>query len=190
MREGRTLTRTMQIETRQHELFNVDLGEGAPRAALVAGFLLVITWAGVLFLLLGAPTRVTFTLYVLPPSLLTIYGWRESPTNPRRRRVTDWALALRWIARGHRPVVALGRQPSAGRTRGLWQRCGERLGVEDLAALLMPWRAAAGTKGRTHANMPAGRPASLGGRVHLTGTTESERIMRAGMKKTAGKGQP
>lgn len=177
MREGKTLTRTMSIETRQHELFNIDLGEGAPRAALVAGLIVTAVWCFLMWLILGAPGKGTFTLFVLPPALLTVYGWRESENNPRRRRVTDWALAIRFVIRGCRPIVALGRR-AVGHSRGLLDRIGDRFAGGDLRALVMPWRVNSPTHAaRKHARMNADG-VTYGGRVHITGTQAAERLMQ------------
>lgn len=171
----------MSIETRQHELFNVDLGEGAPRKALIAGIVLSVTWWGFLALLLGQPSRFTATLFIFPPVMLTIFGWQESANNPRRRKITEWVLALRYLAVGHRPVVALGRQQGPGHERGLMERIAQRFAGGDALALLMPWRVHdESTKERKHAiTRAAGRTERVGGRVQLVGTNAAEQLMRS-----------
>ncbi|GAA1746266.1 hypothetical protein [Nostocoides vanveenii] len=178
MREGKTLTRSMQIETRQHELFNLDLGEGAPRRALVAGLLITGVWGVLLFIVLGAPSKTTATLWIMPPALLTVYGWRESAANPRRRRVTEWALMIRWILRGHRPVIALGRRVGAAYDRSLLQRVGDRLGGGDVLAVIAPWRTEPGQRARPERTARWGRPAVLRAKkVQITGTATAESLM-------------
>lgn len=52
---GRTLTRHFHIETRQHELFNIDLGEGVPRRMLMFGVVVVLAWVALMAPIVGAP---------------------------------------------------------------------------------------------------------------------------------------
>lgn len=176
----------MSVETRQHELFNVDLGEGVPRKALVAGMVVMLAWWALLGLILGMPTAESATLYILPPALVTLFGWRESERNPRRRNITEWVLAGRWITTGHRPVIGLGRQGSPAHQRSVIARIGDRLGNGDALALLMPWRIEEGTKASKQERPHAGRGERLGGRVQMVGT-EAAAAMRE--RKTKGKGK-
>lgn len=175
----------MSVETRQHELFNVDLGEGVPRKALVAGMVVMVAWWAVLSLVMGTPTAQTTTLYLLPPALVTIFGWRESERNPRRRNITEWVLAIRWIITGHQPVIGLGRQSDTAHQRSVLVRVGDRFGNGDALALLMPWRAEEGTHA-SRQEQPTGRAERLGGRVQLVGT-DTAASMRARQKKGKGK---
>ena len=48
-RTGRTVSRQLHIESRQHELFGVDLGEGIPRKVLLIGAIAFVLWAGLVF---------------------------------------------------------------------------------------------------------------------------------------------
>lgn len=107
-RDGRTLTKHFQIETRQHDLFNIDLGEGIPRRMLVAGLVLVALWFAGMWALLGAPTSQSSTLYLLPPTLIVYFGFQEDPRQPRRRRITQWAIYTRYMVSGHRPIIRMG----------------------------------------------------------------------------------
>lgn len=196
MREGRTLTRPMSIETRQHDLFNVDFGEGAPRKALVAGMVITMVWVVLMWLVLGPPTTNTSTLYILPPALLTVIGWQESESNPRRRKITQWVLAARYVITGHRPVIGLGRKEGRAYERPLIGRVADRFSNGDPWALVMPWRVeeARMQEGTTpERQAPAGRPVWFGGRVHLVGTDAAAALMRsreaaATTKKRKGKG--
>lgn len=141
-REGQTLTRTMGFETRQHELFGIDLGEGAPRRMLVWGALCCIVWWGLLFLIFRSVSPNLFFFWLAPPIFLAVYGWRDGRTG-RRRKITEWALTARWLARGHEPVIALGRHPAARSERmSLLDRLGHRFGHDDPLALVLVWRAA------------------------------------------------
>lgn len=141
-RTGRTLTRTMSIETRQHSLFGIDLGDGPPRAALIWCVVVFFIWFGLMLTLFqGGPSKATVPLWIGPPTALGLYGWQESTRSPRRRRVTEWALCLRWITRGHRPVIALGRRVARpDELPGLLERLAQRMGSDDLLVLVMPWR--------------------------------------------------
>ncbi|MFJ6355027.1 hypothetical protein ACIQKB_36920 [Streptomyces sp. NPDC092046] len=113
MRTGTTYTRHFDIETRQHELLGLDLGEGAPRRALVLGFVLFGVWTGSLLLLFGLPGRMTFTLYFLPPLLVAIVGTQRSRRNDRRWNITSWALGIRYLTLGHRPIICGGRRAAS-----------------------------------------------------------------------------
>ncbi|MFD0383198.1 hypothetical protein ACFQ2B_15025 [Streptomyces stramineus] len=67
MRVGHTFTRHFDLETRQHELLGMDLGEGPSRRVLVTGAVVYAVWMGGLFLIFGWPSQMFFTLYFAPP---------------------------------------------------------------------------------------------------------------------------
>jgi hypothetical protein len=107
-RTGRTLTKVFHVETRQHDLFDIDLGDGVPRRMLIAGCVMVVAWCAGLWALIGAPTAQTSTLYLMPPVLLVYFGFQEAPDQPRRRRLTQWAVKGNYMANGHRPIIRMG----------------------------------------------------------------------------------
>ncbi|MFF2548370.1 hypothetical protein ACFVUY_38235 [Kitasatospora sp. NPDC058063] len=109
------------MESRQHELLGLDLGEGAPRRALILGMVLVTLWVGPLLLLLGLPGRYTLTLYFLPPVLTTVLGAQRSRTLDRRWNLARWAISTRYLVLGHRPIICGGRR-AAHRTEWLGRR--------------------------------------------------------------------
>ena len=113
MRYGHTYTRSFSLETRQHELLGLDLGEGFSRRTLIIGALLVGVWSGGLLLLFGFPGTTGFSVYFLPPVLVTYYGTRHSTRNDRRWNITMWLLAVRYWTFGHRPVINGGRRAAA-----------------------------------------------------------------------------
>ncbi|MFJ6239541.1 hypothetical protein ACIQH0_36275 [Streptomyces griseus] len=124
MRTGHTYTDHFRLETRQHELLGLDLGEGIPRRVLVLALVLYVLWDGALLLLLGLPSKATATLYLLPPGLVVAYGARPSTRVPRRLALTGWAITARYLITGHRPVICGGRRAAyrsewIGR-RGRW----------------------------------------------------------------------
>ncbi|MGW3377409.1 hypothetical protein [Streptomyces hydrogenans] len=121
MRQGTVYTRHFDIESRQHELLGIDLGEGAPRRALVLGAVLYVVWTGGLLLLLGLPGRATFTLYFLPPLLIAVIGTQRSRKNDRRWNLTLWTLSGRYLLFGHRPIICGGRR-TASRTEWIPRR--------------------------------------------------------------------
>jgi hypothetical protein len=134
MRTGHTLTRHFSLDTRQHEIMGVDLGEGPPRKMLVLTLALYLLWGGGALLIFGLPDKLTFSLYFTPPGVVAYYGARRSKGQPRRWNITVWALTLRYHLVGHRPIINGGRR-AASRSewiprRGRW---GDR--VETLLAL-------------------------------------------------------
>lgn len=107
-RTGRNFTRDLSIEARQHSIMGLDLGEGPSRRVVAFGAIVFPVWLLAMWPLLGVPSPQTFTLYFLPPAIITWFGMREG--NPkRRRRITQWVLALRYPLIGHRPIIKLGR---------------------------------------------------------------------------------
>ena len=111
---GRTLTAHFALEPRQHSLLGMDLGEGPRRRVLILCAAAYALWLPLMYLLLGFPSPTTGTLFLLPPALVTGYGDMAVTSNPRRRRMTAWALRARYVATGHRPVVHLGRRAPSG----------------------------------------------------------------------------
>ncbi|MFD8597721.1 hypothetical protein ACFV1L_22225 [Kitasatospora sp. NPDC059646] len=120
-RTGHTYTAHFDLNPRQHELLGVDLGEGLVRRALILAISLLVSWNGALLLLLGLPTVPTLTLYITPPLVATFYGSQRSTKNDRRYNFTVWALSLRYLTVGHRPVINGGRR-AAHRTEWLGRR--------------------------------------------------------------------
>ncbi|MEV7419861.1 hypothetical protein [Streptomyces sp. NPDC089919] len=126
MRTAHTHTAHFHIETRQHELLGLDLGEGMPRRALLLGFTLCLGWTGTLLLAFGLPDRTTFTLYCVPPLLVAALGTQRSRRNDRRWNITYWTLTLRYLTAGHRPILCAGRLDA---DRAEWIPRSERWGA-------------------------------------------------------------
>lgn len=110
MRTARNYTGAFALETRQHTLLGIDLGEGPPRKPLIFGLIVFVLWIALLWFVLGAPTKFTATAYILPPALITWFGAQRAPTNSRRFRFTTWVLAIAFVLRGHLPIIGLGRR--------------------------------------------------------------------------------
>lgn len=182
MREGRVLTRSMRIESRQHELFGVDLGEGFPRVAVVVGSLVCLAWVGLLLLVHLPFSKGTSLIFSLPPFLLMAFGWRPSASHPeRRRRVTEWVLAARWTVKGHLPLIALGRRaPDRGEQIPFKARVTHRWAADDARSIIQPWRVAAASMHATRqvASMHDGRPRAVrvSARPQLIGLDVAERL--------------
>lgn len=105
---GRTLTKHLNIEARQHEILGLDLGEGPKRSTMLIGLVAFVLWGVIALALTGPPTPDTLVVYMFPPAFIVGYGIQENPANPRRTRLTAWMLRLRYILTGHRPLIALG----------------------------------------------------------------------------------
>lgn len=109
-RTGRTVSRQLHIESRQHELFGVDLGEGIPRKVLLIGAVAFVLWAGLVFFVTRKFTQQMMILYFLPPLLFVQLGIQESPKNSRRWRLTQLILRIRFALWAHHPVIRFGRR--------------------------------------------------------------------------------
>lgn len=133
---GRTLTRHFHIETRQHEVFNIDLGEGVPRRMLMLGVVVTLAWVALMAPIVGVPNRFTFSFYVLPPVLLAYFGFQEDAHQPRRRNLTTWAIRSRYATVGHRPIIGLG---SRAAYRSEYVPLDRRLPLEGLVRRIAPW---------------------------------------------------
>lgn len=185
-REGRTLTKAMSIETRQHELFGVDLGEGPVRSALVFGVFVTLAWWVVLFFTIGAPDLsgnsrlggLWVVFWFLPPMALVAFGWQEDKDNPRRRNITKWSLAVRQVLRGHRPITALGRTERKADHLPLVERVGIRFGGGDPVTLVRPgqYRHAAERAARRVPRRHK-QHVELTATVQHIGTDHTERVM-------------
>lgn len=142
-RTGRTVSRQLHIESRQHELFGVDLGEGIPRKVLLIGALAFVLWAGLVFSVTRTFNQQMMFIYGFPPVMFVQLGIQESPKNARRWRLTQLILRIRYAVRAHRPVVRFGRR-AADRHEflPLTARFGGQLG--QAIARIRPQRAESG----------------------------------------------
>ncbi|MFK0296629.1 hypothetical protein ACIQU6_40015 [Streptomyces sp. NPDC090442] len=140
---GRTYTRHFDLETRQHELLGFDLGEGAPRRALILGLVLYALWTGTLLLLFGLPSKITFTLYALPPLFVAVYGTQRSQAIDRRWNITRWSIGVRYLVLGHRPIIGAGRRAATRSEwisrRARWSGKAELLAESPLGPLVERW---------------------------------------------------
>ncbi|GHF44202.1 hypothetical protein GCM10010218_26900 [Streptomyces mashuensis] len=182
MRVGHTFTRHFDLETRQHELFGMDLGEGPSRRVLVTGAVIYAVWVGGLLLVFGVPSKFLFTLYFAPPALITFYGSQRSRRNERRWNLTQWALAVRYLTVGHRPVVNGGRRAA---DRSEWLPLRARLGDRSEEFLALPGMGVfEGVLGGDEPKSTAGRPVRLDARPRLYGP---DHVYRARMRTMSAK---
>lgn len=126
---GRTITKALTIEARQHELMGFDLGDGFRRKEAALGalvFLATLPPVGLLMWWWGwfqAVPYVAIPLMALPGLIVVIGGFRQSEVNPRRLIMTVSAITIRYLLVGYRPIVALeARRPSRLERLTLWQR--------------------------------------------------------------------
>ncbi|GLF98285.1 hypothetical protein [Streptomyces yaizuensis] len=112
MRTSYTYSRHWDVETRQHELLGLDLGEGLPRTTLRYGAVVFPLYWGTWLLLFGFPPQPLAPLFLLPPLALTYYGAKRSAAYWRRTNLLVWAIRLNYLHTGVRPVHGRGRIPS------------------------------------------------------------------------------
>jgi hypothetical protein len=183
MRVGRTLTHHFEIETRQYDLLGIDLGEGARRRMIIFGAVIVLTWVALLAPFLGVPSKPTVSLYVVPPFVITAFGWRPGKFHERRRRVTEWALAVRYALRAHRPVIGLGARAADKSEYLPWRARVSTQKVANLAqARVTPeWERQVVVE--HDPRVRAGADLAVNQRARLIGTDQLQRVRR----RTAGK---
>lgn len=109
MHIGQDLTRDTTLEARQYDLLGMDLGDGLSRRMGGILLLLCLLWIGLLWLILGPPTPNTIFFYLFPPGVVGFFGARANNQQPRRVNLTQWALKIRQLFIGHKPIVNLGR---------------------------------------------------------------------------------
>lgn len=98
-----TDTSHIRIESRQFNLFGVDLGEGISRTALKVGSALYGPWF-ILCYQLGVPLgHGGLILWITPPALATFRGYTRDLSG--RIRLAAWADALTWQVRRGRSIV-------------------------------------------------------------------------------------
>jgi hypothetical protein len=193
MRVGRTLTHHFEIETRQYDLLGIDLGEGARRRMIIFGAVIVVLWGGLMALILGVPNKTTVSLYIVPPFVITAFGWRPGKYHERRRRVTEWALAVRYALRAHRPVIGLGARAADKSEYLPWS---QRVRTHRVRVHAVPeWErlpvSASGTSGApgtpgalaAESSCRAGADIMVNQRARLHGTDHLSRIRRRATKK-------
>ncbi|MFE2640194.1 hypothetical protein ACFXKF_36520 [Streptomyces scopuliridis] len=112
MRTSYTYSRHWDIETRQHELLGLDLGEGLPRTTLRYGAVIFPAYWGLWLLLFGFPPQPLAPVFLLPPLFLTYYGAKRSAAYWRRTNLLVWAIRLNYLHTGVRPVLGRGRIPA------------------------------------------------------------------------------
>ena len=114
MRVLRTFTKHYELESRQYELFGVDLGEGVRRRALLIGVAAVVAWVAVLYGIGLSLRPSTFVAWISPPAVVAYYG-SQTDGSGRRTRLIQWYDAVRFVLAGRRPLTGLRPDASAER---------------------------------------------------------------------------
>lgn len=189
--KARVVTKQFKIETRQHELFGLDLGEGPRRRDLGLGLIIIPVWVGFMWLLLGPPEKYTMLLYMAPPVLMLMYGIQENSSNPRRMNATVWLLTLRYGLVGHRPIIRGGARPASRQEyisftdRWPIHRIAPAVGMKHLVntdgtlnwteVANIPglgWTARYATRDHDRSKRPSGPPVAMRPTVYLYSTEE------------------
>ncbi|MEV1040461.1 hypothetical protein AB0J01_27985 [Streptomyces sp. NPDC050204] len=111
MRTSHTHTTHWDLETRQHELLGIDLGEGVSRTTLRYGLISVGTWWTGWLVLFGFPSQTAVPAFLMPPIFLTYAGSKRSLTYWRRTNLLVWGVRAQYLLHGVRPVIGRGRIP-------------------------------------------------------------------------------
>jgi hypothetical protein len=185
MRVGRTLTHHFEIETRQYDLLGIDLGEGARRRMIIFGAVIILLWIALLFPFIGVPKKPTVSLYVVPPFVITAFGWRPGKFHERRRRVTEWALAVRYALRAHRPIIGLGARAADKSEYLPWRERMSTRKVADLAKARVTPEWERETVVELDPMVRAGADITVNQRARLLG---SEHVQRVSRRTSSGRG--
>lgn len=135
--QARNFTKAFKVETRQHELLGLDLGEGPTREMLIFGSLFLIAWMGLLWLIFGPPTPHTFIFYLTIPAIVVYYAFQDSKRVPRRKNLAEWAIKAHYQTHGHRPIIGLDTRRA---TRAECRPLRTRLGLATIEAIMKPWQ--------------------------------------------------
>ncbi|MFJ2217851.1 hypothetical protein ACIQVO_36460 [Streptomyces sp. NPDC101062] len=191
MRTSHTYSRHWDIETRQHELLGLDLGEGLPRTTLKYGAVIFPLWWGMWLLLIGFPPQPAIPLFLLPPLGLTYFGAKRSTAYWRRTNLLMWGVRLNFLHQGVKPVIGRGRVPAP---KGGLRLRAQRLGERAPQLTQMP---AFGPLFTTGADTPDaaesfGRPAQLRPRLRMYGpdTVAKARDKTAKKRRRAARSAP
>lgn len=180
MRTARNYTGAFALETRQHTILGIDLGEGPPRKPLVFGLIVFVVWIALLWFVLGAPGKNTATFYILPPALITWFGAQRSVSNPRRFRFTTWVLAAVFVLRGHLPIIGLGRRRPTRAEKTPWSQRRDDFPWSRRPAWERPEDDAAPV-------VASGRPVRLRMKARLLGNEHVAEVLRRRTERKKGK---
>lgn len=179
-RTARNYTGAFALETRQHTILGIDLGEGPARKPLIFGLIVFVLWIALVWSVLGVPTKFSATLYILPPALITWFGAQRSPTNPRRFRFTTWVLAAMFMLRGHLPIISLGRRRPTRAEKTPWNERRDEFPWSRSPAWERPQAEAAPA-------VAGGRPVRLRMKARLLGNEHVAEVLRRRASRKKGK---
>lgn len=180
-RTGHTYTKAFQIETRQHELLGMDLGEGPARRHLRLAIVVTVLWVLIMIPILRVPNQFTFSLYMIPPGVFIAFGVQMDPRQPRRMRVSGWVLAALYGISGHQPIINMGhRRASRGEQVGWverlrWEKIKNLSLIRSLRIIVRRWyKMPPPAENVRHTTAeyygPVGSPIILSGQVKHYGT--------------------
>lgn len=169
MRVGRTFSERFRVETRQHNLMGLDLGEGPKRRDLRIALMLSAIWLLICVPIIGVPNQVTTSVYVIPPALIIALGVQPSTVHPQRIRLFEWTRRWHYALVGSQTVVNLGRR-RPGRQEQV--PLAERVHWRQIGRYILPWTIGpAWEQGHRegHPVGPLARPARISQKVRLIG---------------------
>ena len=105
-------TAHVNLQGRQYQLFNIDLGEGIVRDHFSLGAIVIAAWGLFMWVMpsLPLPIALVMTLWMAPPWLLIKAALM--PDRGGRPRYALWWCRARYLARRSRPLVpGIGHRP-------------------------------------------------------------------------------
>ena len=109
-------TAHVNLQGRQYQLFNIDLGEGIVRDHFSLGAIVIVAWGLFMWALpsLPLPIALVMTMWMAPPWLFIKVALM--PDRGGRPRYALWWCRARYLARRSRPMVPGIGHPSVRRS--------------------------------------------------------------------------
>lgn len=102
---GRSLTRLLYFEPKQHTIGRLDLGDRFGRKQLVVVISTTLLWVLLMYTLFGWPSAPFISIYITLPGFISFMATLPAKDGSRRWRLTQWVLKLRFVFSSHKGVV-------------------------------------------------------------------------------------
>lgn len=105
------------LESRQYNMFNLDLGEGVARRKMLVSAIVGGVWV-TLMLIIGVPLMNAPWAYVVPPTLLVVFATKLDAGG--RPNYASWLDRFRFLLRRRRPLIPPVGEPDRHLVAAWW----------------------------------------------------------------------